>query len=41
MDTANIEVRHHFEMNDRFLIFNGRCWMASCSVTEVGQVTLS
>jgi hypothetical protein len=41
MDTENIEVRHHFKLNDRFLIFNGRCWMASCSVTEVGQVTLS
>ena len=36
-----IEVRHHFKLNDRFIIFNGRCWMASCSVTEVGQVTLS
>ena len=37
----DIEVRHHFKLNDRFIIFNGCCWMASCSVTEVGQVTLS
>lgn len=37
----DIEVRHHLKLNDRFIIFNGRCWMASCSVTEVGQVTLS
>ncbi len=37
----DIEVRHHLKLNDRFIIFNGRCWMASCSLIEVGQVTLS
>ena len=37
----DIEVRHHLKLNDRFVIFNGRCWMASCSLPEVGQVTLS
>lgn len=37
----DIEVRHHLKLNDRFIIFNGRCWMASCSLPEVGQVTLS
>lgn len=37
----DIEVRHHVKLNDRFIIFNGRCWMASCSLIEVGQVTLS
>jgi len=37
----DIEVRHHVKLNDRFVIFNGRCWMASCSLIEVGQVTLS
>jgi hypothetical protein len=37
----DIEVRHHLKLNDRFIIFNGRCWMTSCSLPEVGQVTLS
>ncbi|UCD80067.1 MAG: hypothetical protein JSW26_01125 [Desulfobacterales bacterium] len=36
-----IEIRRHPKINDRFLIFNGRCWMASCSLTDVDQVTLS
>jgi len=36
-----IEIRRHLKLNDRFLIFNGRCWMASCSLAEVDQVTLS
>jgi len=35
------EIRQHLKLNDRFIIFNGRCWMASCSLVEVGQVTLS
>ena len=37
----DIEVRYHMKLNDRFIIFNGRCWMVSCSLSEVGQVTLS
>ena len=36
-----IEIRRHLKLNDRFLIFNGRCWMASCSLADVDQVTLS
>lgn len=36
-----IEMRRHSKLNDRFLIFNGRCWMASCSLVDVDQVTLS
>ena len=36
-----LEIRQHFKLNDRFIIFNGRCWMISCSLVEVGQVTLS
>ena len=36
-----IELRHHLKLNDRFIIFNGRCWMTSCSLVELGQVTLS
>ena len=37
----DIEVRYHMKLNDRFIIFNGRCWMVSCSLREVGQITLS
>jgi hypothetical protein len=37
----DIELRQHPKLNDRFIIFNGRCWMTSCSLVEVGQVTLS
>jgi hypothetical protein len=36
----DIEVRYHPKLNDRFIIFNGRCWMVSCSLVEVGQVIL-
>ena len=36
-----IEIRRHLKLNDRFLIFNGRCWMASCSLVDVDQETLS
>lgn len=36
-----IEIRRHLRLNDRVLIFNGRCWMASCSLADVDQVTLS
>jgi hypothetical protein len=36
-----IEIRRHLKLNDRFIIFNGRCWMASCSLADVDQVTLS
>ncbi len=35
-----IEIRRHLKLNDRFHIFNGRCWMASCSLTEVDPVRL-
>ena len=37
----DIEIRRHLKLNDRFVIFNGRCWMASCSLVDVDQVTLS
>lgn len=36
-----IEMRRHLKVNDRFLIFNGRCWMASCALADVDQVTMS
>ncbi|MBT8370474.1 MAG: hypothetical protein KJO34_05895, partial [Deltaproteobacteria bacterium] len=37
----DIEIRQHLKLNDRFFIFNGRCWLVSCSLLDVGQVTLS
>ncbi len=37
----NIETRRHLRLNDRFIVFNGRCWLANCSLADVGTVTLS
>jgi hypothetical protein len=44
MGTDNIEIlsdaiREYFG-NYELEIFNGRCWMVSCSLVEVGQVIL-
>ena len=36
-----IEIRRHLKLSDRFIIFNGRCWMASDSLADVDQITLS
>ena len=36
-----VEIRRYLKLNDRFVIFNGRCWMASCSLVDLGRVTLS
>ena len=36
-----IETRRHLKLNDRFIIFNGHCWMANCSLVDVGKATLS
>jgi hypothetical protein len=36
-----IETRRHLRLNDRFIIFNGHCWLASCSLVDVGKATLS
>jgi hypothetical protein len=36
-----LELRRHLQLNDRFFIFNGRCWMASCSLVDLDQSTLS
>lgn len=36
-----IEIRRHLKLSDRFFILNGRCWMVSCSLVQVDQVTLS
>lgn len=37
----DIETRRHLRLNDRFIIFNGHCWLANCSLVDVGKVTLS
>jgi hypothetical protein len=36
-----IETRRHLRLNDRFIIFNGHCWLANCSLVDVGKATLS
>jgi hypothetical protein len=36
-----IETRRHLKLNDRFIIFNGHCWLASCSLVDAGKATLS
>jgi len=37
----NIEIRRNLRLNDRFIIFNGHCWLANCSLVDVGKATLS
>jgi len=36
-----IETRCLLRLNDRFIVFNGRCWMANRSLVDVGKATLS
>jgi hypothetical protein len=36
-----IETRRLLRLNDRFIVFNGRCWMANRSLVDVGKTTLS
>jgi hypothetical protein len=36
-----IETRRNLRLNDRFIVFNGRCWLSSCSLVDMGKVTLS
>jgi hypothetical protein len=37
----NIEIRRLLRLNDRFIVFNGRCWLANRSLVDVGKATLS
>ena len=37
----DIETRRHMRLNDRFIVFNGRCWLANRSLVDVGKKTLS
>lgn len=36
-----IETRRLLRLNDRFIVFNGRCWVANRSLVDVGKFTLS
>jgi hypothetical protein len=36
-----IETRRHLKLNDRFIIFNSRCWLANRPLVDVGKKTLS
>ena len=36
-----IETRRNLRLNDRFIVFNGRCWLANCSLADAGEATLS
>jgi hypothetical protein len=36
-----IEARRLLRLNDRFILFNGRCWLANRSFVDVGKATLS
>ena len=37
----DIETRRNLRLNDRFIVFNGRCWLINCSLVDLGKVTLS
>jgi hypothetical protein len=37
----DIETRRNMRLNDRFIVFNGRCWLINCSLVDVGKATLS
>jgi hypothetical protein len=37
----DVEIRRHVMLHDRYIFFNGRCWMASASVDTVGSQTVS
>ena len=36
-----IEIRRHVMIHDRYIFYNGRCWIASCSLNEVGRLQMS
>jgi hypothetical protein len=37
----DVEVRRHVMIHDRYLFFNGRCWLASSSLSMIEHKTLS
>jgi len=36
-----IETRRLLRLNDRFIVFNGRCWLANRSLVDVGKTTVT
>jgi hypothetical protein len=36
-----IETRRLLRLNDRFIVFNGRCWLANRSLADVGKSALT
>ena len=40
-DGHQIETRRLLRLNDRFIVFNGRCWLANRSLVDVGKATLT
>jgi len=36
-----IETRRLMSLNDRFIVFNGRCWLANRSLNDVGKAPLT
>jgi len=40
-DGHEIDIRRHLKLNDRFIIFNGHCWLVNRSIIDVGKETLS
>jgi hypothetical protein len=37
----DVEIRRHVMLQDRYIFFNGRCWMASASLDTTGSKTVS
>jgi len=40
-DGHEIDIRRHLKLNDRFIIFNGHCWLVNRSLVDVGKETIS
>ena len=37
----DVEVRRHVMIHDRYIFFNGRCWLASASLNSIGSKPLN
>ncbi|CAB1081621.1 hypothetical protein D1AOALGA4SA_9268 [Olavius algarvensis Delta 1 endosymbiont] len=40
-DDHEIDIRRHLKLNDRFIIFNGHCWLVNRSLVDLGKETIS
>ena len=36
-----IEIRRHLRLNDRFIVFNSRCWLTNRPLVDAGRKTMS